>query len=217
MNFKYERSPQVSRSKEFTSGYAGGLWGFWCLRAWMRQTWNDDAGVFCTPLHGLIGSVWHGVQVRRVLVQLPASVSSDGLFAVDVHLSVRVNGDHHLSDVGVDTALFKPIQTTGDILLIYQCRHALQLSFHLTSTLIHPHLLSSVVIKVNLLAIADKVNYLKAFPGPCVWQINMVDNVTCQEIQSSQGPRFPGSYVFRTRVKGASLSLLSKLGSWMGT
>lgn len=117
VNFKREESPQAPHSKEFTSGYAVGRWDFRRLRVWMRQTWNDDAGIFCAPLHGLIGSVWHGVQVRGVLVQLPASVGSDGLFAVDVHLPIRVNGDHHLSDVGVDAALFEPTQTTGDILL----------------------------------------------------------------------------------------------------
>lgn len=73
-----------------------------------RNTWDDDAGVFGPPLHGLVSGVGHGVQVRRVFVQLPAAVRVDGVFAVDFHLSVGVDGHDHFPDVGVDPALLEP-------------------------------------------------------------------------------------------------------------
>lgn len=82
-----------------------GLW------VWERQTWYDDTCVFGSSLHGLIGSVGHCVQMRRVFVQLPASVCFNGIFSVDVHLSVWVNRDDDFSDVGVDTTLLKPVHT----------------------------------------------------------------------------------------------------------
>lgn len=77
------------------------------------ETWYDDAGVFGSPLHGLVGGVGHGEQVRGVLVELPPPVGINGVSAIDVHLSVGVHGDHHFSDVGVDAALLKPVHTEG--------------------------------------------------------------------------------------------------------
>lgn len=44
----------------------------------------------------------------RPLVQLAALVLLHGVPAVDVHGAVRVDGHHHLPDVAVDPALFKP-------------------------------------------------------------------------------------------------------------
>ncbi|TNN39330.1 hypothetical protein EYF80_050500 [Liparis tanakae] len=55
------------------------------------------------------GGVRHGEQVGRVLVQLAAAVRVHAVLAVDVHLPVRVDGDHHLPDVGVDAALLEPV------------------------------------------------------------------------------------------------------------
>lgn len=77
-------------------------------------TWDDDTGVFVPPLHGFVSSVGDGEEVGRTLVQLAALVPLDGVAAVDVHGTVRVNGHHHLSDVRVDPPLLKP-KHTGEI------------------------------------------------------------------------------------------------------
>lgn len=69
--------------------------------------------------------------MRRVLIQLPASVRINGLFAVDVHLSVRVDGDDYLADEGVDTTLLKPVETEDGVChicgqescILCVCRH----------------------------------------------------------------------------------------------
>lgn len=47
----------------------------------------------------------------RPLVQLPALVLLDGVAAIDVHGTVRIDGHHHLSDVAVDPPLLKPEDT----------------------------------------------------------------------------------------------------------
>lgn len=44
----------------------------------------------------------------RPLVQLAALVLLDGVAAVDVHGTVRIDGHHHLADVAVDPPLLKP-------------------------------------------------------------------------------------------------------------
>ena len=49
----------------------------------------------------------------RPLIQLPAFVELDGVAAVDVHGTVRVDGHHHLPDVGVDSSLLKPEHTVA--------------------------------------------------------------------------------------------------------
>lgn len=53
-----------------------------------------------------------------VLIQLSASVGGNGFFAVNVHLLVRVDGDNHLPDVGVDSALLEPVEATGEVTTI---------------------------------------------------------------------------------------------------
>lgn len=73
-----------------------------------RVTWDDNTGVFVPPLHGFVSSICDGEEVGRPLVQLTALVLFDGVPAVNVHGTVRVNGHHHLPDVGVDPPLFKP-------------------------------------------------------------------------------------------------------------
>lgn len=94
----------VQTSLCFVSHHAGGGGA-------SRVTWDDNTSVFVPPLHGFVSSVSDGKEVGRPLVQLPALVLLDGVTAVDVHGTVRIDGHHHLSDVAVDPPLLKPEDT----------------------------------------------------------------------------------------------------------
>ena len=52
--------------------------------------------------------------MRRVLVELSAAVRFNAVFAVNVHVSVGVDGDEDFSNVGVNTSLLKPAQTGNE-------------------------------------------------------------------------------------------------------
>lgn len=71
-------------------------------------TWDDDARVPRSPLHGLVGGVGDGEYVRRPFVDFPPLVLFYHVIPVDIHGLVGVDGHHHFADVGVNLAPFKP-------------------------------------------------------------------------------------------------------------
>ena len=51
--------------------------------------------------------------MRRSFVDLPSLVALHVVLSVNVHSTIRVDGNHHLADIRVDLSLLISVQTTS--------------------------------------------------------------------------------------------------------